>query len=70
MPSEFYINNMTSTIQTVDSEALLSPELTRRIVAIVLEELERKQAFNIRRESDRRLDSGAVRHRQGETRPS
>lgn len=63
MPAEFYINTMVSTIHTVDSEVLLSPELTRRLMAAMMDELDRKDILAARRESDRRLEQGAQRSR-------
>ena len=61
MAADYYVNNVTSTVQMMDLEMLLSPELARRITAMVLEEMERKQAYEQRSESDRRIDPGAQR---------
>lgn len=63
MAADYYVNNVTSTVQMMDSEMLLSPELARRITAMVMDEMERKQAYEGRSESDRRLDPGAQRSR-------
>jgi hypothetical protein len=62
MAADYYVNNVTSTVQMMDSEMLLSPELARRITAMVLDEMDRKQAFEQRSESDRRIDQGAQRN--------
>jgi hypothetical protein len=61
MAADYYVNNVTSTVQMMDLEMLLSPELARRITAMVLEEMDRKQAYEQRSESDRRIDQGAQR---------
>lgn len=61
MAADYYINNVTSTVQMMDYEMLLSPELARRITEMVLAEVERKQAYENRSESDRRIDQGAQR---------
>lgn len=63
MAADYYVNNVTSTVQMMDLEMLLSPELARRITAMVLDEMERKHAYDQRSESDRRLDPGAQRSR-------
>ena len=63
MAADYYVNNMTSTVQMMDLEMLLSPELARRITAMVMEEIERKDAYERRSESDRRIDQGAQRSR-------
>jgi hypothetical protein len=63
MAADYYVNNVTSTVQMMDLELLLSPELARRITAMVLEEMDRKQGYEQRSESDRRMDPGAQRSR-------
>ena len=63
MAADYYVNNVTSTVQMMDLEMLLSPELARRITAMVMEEIERKDAYERRSESDRRIDQGAQRSR-------
>jgi len=63
MAADYYVNNVTSTVQMMDLEMLLSPELARRITAMVLEEIDRKRAYEQRSESDRRIDQGAQRNR-------
>ena len=62
MAADYYINNVTSTVQMMDLDILLSPELSRRITAMVLDEMERKHAYEDRSESDRRIDPGAQRN--------
>ena len=42
MAADYYVNNVTSTVQMMDLEMLLSPELARRITAMVLEEIEKQ----------------------------
>ena len=63
MATDYYINTVTSTVTMMDGEMLLSPELARRITAMVMDEMERKHAFEQRSESDRRIDPGAQRSR-------
>jgi hypothetical protein len=63
MTAEFYINKMISTIEAIDTEMLLSPELTRRLVAVVMTEMDRRDSYSARRDSDQRLDQGAQRGR-------
>jgi hypothetical protein len=62
MAADYYVNNVTSTVQMMDLEMLLSPELARRITAMVLDEMDRKHAYDQRSESDRRIDQGAQRN--------
>jgi hypothetical protein len=59
--ADYYVNNVTSTVQVMDVEMLLSPELARRITAMVLDEMDRKKGYEHRSESDRRIDQGAQR---------
>jgi hypothetical protein len=54
---EININEMTSTVRTVDSDALLAPETMKRIVAAVLEAVRERDEHRDRVDSERRVGS-------------
>ncbi len=56
------INEISSTVSAVDSDTLLSPETTKKIVRIVLEAVEAREAHRARRQIEQAVTHGVRRH--------
>jgi len=57
------IEEVVSRVRATDSESLLDPKVMAKIVAMVLEEMERKEALKAQRASDRAASARAGRRR-------
>lgn len=56
---DVHIGEVTSSVQAVDSEAWMNPDVMRQIVQQVLAELRRQEMQQDRRQRDTRLQQGS-----------
>ena len=62
---EVQINDLVSTVRTVDSDSLLAPQTMEKIARVVLQAANDQEAHNQRVRAERRVTSG-VSHEQEE----
>jgi hypothetical protein len=60
------IGEVSSTVRTLDTEALLSPRMLERIVAAVADALADRAAHDQRVHAERRITEGVTAERDGE----
>lgn len=62
---EVEINNLSSTVQAVDGDALLSPRTLERIVRVVLQAIDDRDAHRQRVRAEQRITSGVSYELEG-----
>ncbi len=55
---EVQINDLTSTVRAVDGDTLLSPQTMEKIVRVVLQAVEERDAHRLRVRAEQRITSG------------
>jgi hypothetical protein len=60
------INEVSSTVRTVDSQALLSPAVLERIIAAVMQAVKEGNAREERAQGERRVTGGVSDEREAE----
>jgi hypothetical protein len=58
---DIYIQEVSSTVSTFDSDLLLTPQRMRQIVAAVSAEMDRKQANRQQRGAEQQISRSAIR---------
>jgi hypothetical protein len=60
------INEIVSSIRTVDQQQLLSPKVTERLVAEVMRAMDARDAYRRRVRDERRITTGVRDEQEGE----
>jgi hypothetical protein len=64
---QVHINEIASTVRTVEGSAVLSPAQMQEIIRLVLKAIEERDAHNQRVNAERRVTSGVRDEMEGET---
>jgi hypothetical protein len=62
---EVEINNLSSTVQAVDGDSLLTPKTMERIVSVVLEAIDERDGHRQRVRAEQRITSGVSYELEG-----
>lgn len=62
---EVEINNLSSTVQAVDGDSLLTPKTMERIVRVVLEAIDERDGHRQRVRAEQRITSGVSHELEG-----